>query len=127
MMSPLRPLVLLLAATLHAAPVAAVSVTATQTPSAPATAAATASPTGSYRPGIITTLAGTGVASYGGDGGPATSAGLWYPRGLAFDQGGNLLISDVVNHRIRRVLAGTGIIATLAGNGMASLVTAALR
>ena len=109
-MIPLRPLVLLLAATLHAAPVAAVSATATQTPSAPATAAATASPTGSYRPGIITTLAGN------------SALGLNGPRGLLIDGNGDLLVADTNNHRIRRIASGTGAVTTLAGNGVGAYV-----
>jgi hypothetical protein len=57
--------------------------------------------------GIITTVAGTGVASFGGDGGPATSASLQYPGGLAVDGSGNVLIADRDNHRIRIVSAAT--------------------
>jgi sugar lactone lactonase YvrE len=65
--------------------------------------------------GIITTVAGTGAPSYSGDGGPATSAGLNNPTGVAFDTAGNLYIADQVNNRIRMVSAGT--ITTVAGNG----------
>jgi sugar lactone lactonase YvrE len=63
--------------------------------------------------GIITTVAGGGS---GGDGGPATSASLSFPRGVALDTPGNLFIADG-NNRIRRVDAATGIITTVAGNG----------
>ena len=70
--------------------------------------------------GIINTLAGTGAAAFGGDGGPATSASLFFPTWLALDGGGNVLIVDHYNHRIRRVAAGTGIITTLAGTGAAA-------
>ena len=66
--------------------------------------------------GIITTLAGTGVAGYSGDGGPATSAQLQTPRGLAVESDGSVLIADVDNHRVRRVSPG-GTITTLAGTG----------
>ena len=69
--------------------------------------------------GIITTLAGTGVASFGGDGGPATSAGLRFPHALAVENSGNVLIADTENHRIRRVALGTSVITTLAGTGVA--------
>ena len=69
--------------------------------------------------GIITTFAGTGVGGFSGDGGPATSAGLAGPTGLAIDSSGNVLIADMSHHRIRRVAAGTGIITTLAGTGAA--------
>ena len=65
--------------------------------------------------GIITTVAGNG-GYYSGDGGPATSAGVPLPQGLAFDSAGNLYIFDGSN-RIRKVAAGTGIISTVAGNG----------
>jgi sugar lactone lactonase YvrE len=67
--------------------------------------------------GIITTIAGTGVAGFSGDGGPATSAQLNYPYGLALDSSGNLYISDLSNSRIRKITAATGIITTIAGNG----------
>jgi len=67
--------------------------------------------------GIITTVAGDGVARFSGDGGPATSASVHIPHGLAFDQEENLMIVDHANRRIRRVAAGTGIITTVAGSG----------
>jgi trimeric autotransporter adhesin len=69
--------------------------------------------------GIITTVAGNGVAAYSGDGGPATSASLNQPTGTAVDAAGNLYIADGANQRIREVAAGTGIITTIAGNGTA--------
>ena len=70
--------------------------------------------------GVITTVAGTGVAGFSGDGGAATSAHLGArPRGLALDGDGNLLISDGFNHRIRMVDAASGIITTVAGTGTA--------
>ena len=68
--------------------------------------------------GIITTVVGTGVAGFSGDGGPARSATLYRPTGLALDGGGNMLIADTDNHRIRLVNLSTGIITTLAGTGM---------
>jgi sugar lactone lactonase YvrE len=70
--------------------------------------------------GTITTVAGNGTADYSGDGGPATSASLTVPYGVAVDGAGNLFIADRWNHRIRRVdTAGT--ITTVAGNGTAGL------
>jgi sugar lactone lactonase YvrE len=66
--------------------------------------------------GIITTIAGTGMSTYSGDGGPATSAGIEYPEGIAFDGAGNLYIVDD-SGRIRKVAPVTGIITTVAGNG----------
>jgi Big-like domain-containing protein len=67
--------------------------------------------------GIITTVAGNGTKGFSGDGGPATSALVSNPRGVFVDATGNLFISDVGNNRIREVLAATGIIQTIAGNG----------
>src|SRR6266480_964100 len=68
--------------------------------------------------GIITTVAGNGSASFAGDGGAATSASLNSPNGVALDAGGNLYIADLGNERIRKVAAATGIITTVAGNGV---------
>ncbi len=65
--------------------------------------------------GTITTVAGNGSFGYSGDGGPATSAQLAYPHGLAFDGAGNLYIADSSNNVIRQV-AVNGNIATVAGN-----------
>jgi FG-GAP-like repeat/Divergent InlB B-repeat domain/NHL repeat len=66
--------------------------------------------------GVITNVAGIGGFNFFGDGGPATAASLFLPRGLALDGAGNLYIGDLFNYRIRRV--GTdGIINTVAGNG----------
>ena len=67
--------------------------------------------------GIITTVAGNGTVNYGGDGGPATTASLYNPVGVAFDGTGNFYIADQQNHRIRKV-ATSGIITTVAGNGL---------
>lgn len=67
--------------------------------------------------GLITTVAGTGVLGFSGDGGPATSAQLSLPWDVAVDPSGNLLIADRNNMRIRRVLAAGGAISTIAGNG----------
>jgi len=70
--------------------------------------------------GIIATVAGkTGVFSYSGDGGPATSAGLGEPQGVTVDNAGNVFIADTNSQRIRRVDVSTGIITTVAGNGTA--------
>ena len=69
--------------------------------------------------GIITTVAGSGTAGYGGDSGVATAAQLNYPYGVSFDAAGNMFIADTNNHRIRRVAAGSGIITTIAGTGAA--------
>jgi len=66
--------------------------------------------------GIISTVAGNGIAAYLGDGGAATNASLNFPYFMTFDPYGNLLIADAHNNCIRKV--GTnGIITTVAGNG----------
>jgi uncharacterized protein (TIGR03437 family) len=67
--------------------------------------------------GTITALAGTGASGYTGDGGPATSARLAGPSGLALDAAGNLYIADNSNNRIRKV-SPSGMITTVAGNGI---------
>ena len=66
--------------------------------------------------GIITTIAGNGIAGFSGDGGPALDAALNFPAGLALDGEGNLYIADRNNHRIRKVTPD-GIITTLVGTG----------
>ena len=66
--------------------------------------------------GVISTVAGNGTAAFSGDGGPATSASLNGPDGLALDAAGNLYFSDDVNERIRKV-STAGIISTVAGSG----------
>jgi uncharacterized protein (TIGR03437 family) len=65
--------------------------------------------------GIITTVAGNGTPGFSGDNGPATSAQLYLPYGVAVDSAGNLYIGDSGNNRIRKV--SNGVIATVAGNG----------
>ena len=66
--------------------------------------------------GIISTLAGTGVLGYTGDGGPATSATLFQPRGVAVDASGNVFFTDDQDGVVRRVDAVTGVITTYAGD-----------
>ncbi len=66
--------------------------------------------------GIITTIAGRG-SGFSGDGGPSTAASLYYPEDVAVDALGNLYIADSGNYRIRKIVAVTGIITTVAGNG----------
>jgi trimeric autotransporter adhesin len=79
--------------------------------------------------GHIYTVAGTGTAGFGGDGGPATSAQVNFPERVTVDPTGNLVISDGFNNRVRVVAARTGTfygkamtkgdIYTIAGNGTA--------
>tara|TARA_Y100001934_G_scaffold253148_2_gene317879 strand:- start:3080 stop:4096 length:1017 start_codon:yes stop_codon:yes gene_type:complete len=65
----------------------------------------------------ITTLAGTGEAGFGGDGGDAREAQLSRPHSIELDGRGGLYIADIANHRLRRVVLQTGIINTWAGTG----------
>jgi NHL repeat len=75
--------------------------------------------------GVITTVAGNGVASglgdgkgtFSGDNGAATSAGLSLPYAVAFDALGNMFIPDSANDCVRRVDAVTKIITNVAGTG----------
>ena len=73
--------------------------------------------------GIINTIIGTGDCNYNGDGGYATSAWIHNPRGFSLVRSGSTsyyFVADTLNHRIRRVTASTGIIATIVGTGAAS-------
>ena len=66
--------------------------------------------------GIVTTIAGNGNQGYSGDGGPATEATFYNPKGVLVDVWGNIYIADSRNKRIRKI--GTnGVIETIAGNG----------
>ena len=67
--------------------------------------------------GVMTTLAGTGVAGFSGDGAAASQAQLRQPHSIALDRDGRLLICDVGNHRIRAVNLSTGTIETIGGTG----------
>jgi trimeric autotransporter adhesin len=69
--------------------------------------------------GTITTLAGTGAAGFSGDAGPATSAQLNLPYGVAVDTRGAVYVADLGNNRVRRI-ALDGTISTVAGNGSAA-------
>ena len=68
--------------------------------------------------GVISTVAGNGQYGYGGDDGPAAEAALHSPLSVAFDGAGNLLIADTLNNRIRKVDTDSGVISTVAGNGV---------
>jgi sugar lactone lactonase YvrE len=69
--------------------------------------------------GVITTVVGTGTAGFAGDGGPAAAALLDAPTSLDVAKSGDLYVADSGNHRIRRVVAGSGAIGTIAGSGAA--------
>jgi trimeric autotransporter adhesin len=72
--------------------------------------------------GDITTVAGNGVAGYSGDTGPATSAELNFPQGVFVDSQGDIFIADSANNVIREVVASTGKIQTVVGNGTAGFI-----
>jgi sugar lactone lactonase YvrE len=72
------------------------------------------------RNGTISTVAGTGVPGFAGDGGPAVNAQLRQPHSIVFDSDGSLLICDIGNQRIRRLHLDTGLIETYAGTGQAA-------
>lgn len=67
--------------------------------------------------GIISTIAGNGTPGFSGDGGAATAAQMLSVTGICIDGAGNLYIADLPNHRVRKI-STSGIITTVAGNGM---------
>ena len=85
--------------------------------------------------GTIYTVVGTGDPGFSGDGGPAAQARIYAPIGqaapptsrIATDEFGNLYLADTFNNRIRKVDYATGIITTIAGNGVLSFMTSAER
>jgi hypothetical protein len=68
--------------------------------------------------GIISTIAGNGIAGFSGDNGKAKAALIAWPVGIVFDAKGNLIFSDSGNNRIRKIDT-KGVITTIAGNGTA--------
>lgn len=67
--------------------------------------------------GQISTIVGTGAAGFSGDGGPAEDAQLNFPDDVVLDPTGNLFVADGGNYRIREIVAGSGVIRTIAGTG----------
>jgi len=67
--------------------------------------------------GVISTVAGTGMPGFSGDGGPAAKAQLRQPHCIVRQRDGSFLICDLGNHRIRRLIPKTGLIDTYAGTG----------
>src|SRR5438132_8985059 len=65
----------------------------------------------------ISTVAGTGVRGFTGDGGPADKAQLAQPHSIALDRADNVYICDIMNHRVRKIDAKTRAITTFAGTG----------
>jgi len=69
------------------------------------------------RSGLISTLVGTGMPGFGGDGGPSEKAQLKQPHSIALDRRDNLYICDIQNNRVRCRDSATGLLTTFAGNG----------
>ncbi|MCX6627031.1 MAG: hypothetical protein NTW28_05320 [Candidatus Solibacter sp.] len=70
--------------------------------------------------GVITTIAGNGTPGFSGDNGPATSAQLYLPRGIALDAAGNLYVADTNNSAVRKIRTD-GTIVTVAGGPLPTL------
>ena len=70
-----------------------------------------------WQNGIISRFAGTGEPAYSGNGGPAQSAKLNGPAGLAIDKNDNIYVTDLLNCAVRKIDSGTGTIMTVAGTG----------
>lgn len=68
---------------------------------------------------VLTTIAGNGTVGYSGDGGKARNASLNGPIFICLDQNNNVFVSDYKNNVVRRIDAVSGIITTIAGNGLA--------
>ncbi len=68
--------------------------------------------------GRVITVVGNGIEGYSGDGEPAISASITKPASICFDTCGNMYFSDEDNNRVRKVDYETGIITTVAGNGI---------
>jgi len=72
---------------------------------------------GTFKNGIVTTIAGTGDKGYAGDGGQAVDAQLSYPEDLELGPDGNIYFADTDNNCVRKIDLNTGIITTVAGTG----------
>lgn len=72
---------------------------------------------GTFKQGVLTTVAGRGDKGFGGDGGPAVDALLSYPADLEIGPDGNLYFADADNNRVRMIDLTTGLITTVAGTG----------
>jgi len=70
-----------------------------------------------FKCGVVTTIAGTGVPGYSGDGGLATEAQINYPQDLEIGPDGNLYFADTNNHVVRMIDFATGVIRTVVGTG----------
>ena len=72
--------------------------------------------------GLISTIAGIGSSNSSGDGGPGTSAQIYYPDAIAVDAAGNVYVAENSGHRIRRIDNATGIITLVAGTGISGTI-----
>ncbi|GBD25818.1 Virginiamycin B lyase [bacterium HR30] len=70
-----------------------------------------------FKCGVVTTIAGTGVPGYSGDGGIATEAQLNFPQDLELGPDGNLYFADTNNNVVRMIDLSTGLIRTVVGTG----------
>jgi DNA-binding beta-propeller fold protein YncE len=70
------------------------------------------------RTGLITTVAGNGESGLSGDGGPAKAARMNQPYGIVIDHAGNIFTADRLNGRVRRIDGASGVITTLAAEGL---------
>ncbi len=66
---------------------------------------------------VVSTIGGTGVAGYGGDGGPAVEAMFNQPHSVVLDDAGGILVADTINHRVRRIDLVSGVVTTILGTG----------
>ena len=71
------------------------------------------------RTGRLSTIAGNGQKGYAGDGGPALSASFTAPHEIRFDRAGHLFVVERDAHVVRRIVATTRIVSTVAGTGVA--------
>jgi sugar lactone lactonase YvrE len=72
---------------------------------------------GDYTKGTVSTIAGTGVAGFAGDGGPAAAAQINLPGDLEIGPDGRLYFADTNNNAVRRIDLTTGVIETVVGTG----------
>jgi streptogramin lyase len=97
--------------------IATVTAAGVKYPIVQASATGILTPWGPLGYGNIRTIAGLALSGFSGDNGPAVTAQLDSPEGIAIDANANVYIADTKNNRIRKINATTGLITTIAGNG----------